>query len=722
MSELVETLNRHAHSYYVLDNPVVSDREYDALYDELVALEKAQNRVLFDSPTLRVGGEILKGFKKYAHRQRLYSLDKCQTEDELKRWTEKILTEHAGARFTVDYKFDGLSVNLFYSGGALKTAATRGNGSVGEDVTAQIMTVKTVPLKIPFLGECEVQGEVIMKKSSLIEYNKKNPQDLLKNERNAAAGAVRNLDPKVTAGRKLDVIVYSVGYIDEAKNQTGNDAQNGGTVPPNYEEKTAENKEKKQAKKEEINALFSIKNDDGKTTENTEKKSTKNAENNSQNGGIVPRIFATQVGMIEFLKTNGFKTADYFKTAETPEELTGRISEIEETRESLDYLIDGVVIKVDDLNIREELGYTEKFPRFAVAYKFEAQEATTVLRDILWQVSRTGKLNPLAVLDPVELSGVTVSRATLSNFSEIKRKDIRINSRVFVRRSNDVIPEITGIAEHYADSLDVEPPTVCPSCGGALRYDAVFIYCQNQENCRGVTVSKLAHYASRDATDIAGLSEKTIETFYDKLSLRKIADLYRLKSEDLAALDGFKDKKTENIIGAIVASKNAELADFIYALGIENVGKKAAKELAANFGTIEGIAAAEQDEIEAIKDFGGVTAACVYDFFRNEKNMKDIEELFSLGVKPKDFEVKKKAEGIFSGKTVVLTGTLERYKRSAAKEIIEALGGESGDSVTAKVNLVVAGADAGGKLEKAKKLGIEIIDEREFEKRIQNEA
>ncbi|MDR1906339.1 MAG: NAD-dependent DNA ligase LigA, partial [Clostridiales bacterium] len=597
--------------------------------------------VLDDSPTKRIGGDILKGFKKYTHKKRLYSLDKCQTAEELKKWTEKIKTTYPDAFFTVEYKLDGLSVNLLYTDGVLKTAATRGNGSVGEDVTAQIMTIKSVPLKIPFNRTCEIQGEVIMRKSSLKKYNEKNPDTPLKNERNAAAGAVRNLDPKVTASRKLDVITYAVGYIEDGD-------------------------------------------------------------------------FDTQSGLVEFLKSNGFRTAEYFKKTDNLEYLIDYIGEIEKERGDLDYLIDGVVIKVDDLNIREELGYTEKFPRFAIAYKFEATEASTIIKDVIWQVSRTGKLNPLAILEPVEIGGTTVSRATLSNMSEIRRKDIKINSKVFVRRSNDVIPEITGIAEHYADSVDVIPPAVCPSCGSHLKCDAVFIYCTNPENCRDITVSKITHYASREAMDIVGLSEKTVEVFYDKLNVREVQDIYKLTVEELTALEGFRDKKAENIINSIEISKNAEITDFVYALGIENVGKKAAKELASNFGSFESIKNSSVEEIEQIRDFGAVTAKCVYDFFRNEKNLKTIEEIFSSGVKLMIPEKKEEKTGIFTGKTVVLTGVLKNYKRSEAQSIIAANGGDVADTISKKVSLVIAGADAGGKLEKAKKLKIEIIGEDEF--------
>jgi DNA ligase (NAD+) len=648
MRELVDTLNKHAYSYYVLDAPTVADGEYDALYDELVALERRTGVVLPDSPTLRVGGGTLKGFKKYVHKSRLYSLDKCKTKGELARFAEKIRAQYPEAAFTVEYKLDGLSINLFYEGGTLKTAATRGNGIIGEDVTAQIRTIKSLPLKINYNGACEIVGEVIMRKSALRDYNLKNPLDPLKNERNAAAGAVRNLDPRVTASRRLDVMAYGFENLD---------------------------------------------------------------------GGAELK---TQEDIVGFLKNNGFLVAEYYKKTDNIEYLLECVDEIERERADLDYLIDGAVIKIDELAIRDELGYTEKFPRFAVAYKFEALEVTTVLKEVKWQVSRTGKLNPLAVLEPVELGGVTVSRATLSNVSEIKRKAIKINSRVFVRRSNDVIPEITGVAEDFADSVEVTPPLVCPSCGAPVEADAVFIYCSNRENCRDVIVSRLRHYASRDAMNIEGLSQKTLEIFYDKLGVVTPCDLYKLTARDLTDLEGFRDKKAENIAAAIKASLDADLADFIYALGIENVGKKAAKDLAARFRGLDALKAADESDISALGDFGGVTARCVCDFFKDGKNLKIIDGLLSLGLKLREPKGEAQRGGAFLGKTVVLTGTLDGFKRVRAKELIEENGGETADSVSARVNLVVAGGDAGSKLDKAKKLGIEIIDEAAFKKMIED--
>ena len=643
MAELVELLNKYAYHYYVLDDPIISDREYDVLYDELTKLESESGIVLDGSPTGRVGGETLKGFKKYTHRRRLYSLDKCRSKEELLRWFEKIGSAYNSPAYSLEYKFDGLSLNLLYENGAFKTASTRGNGATGEDVTEQVKTIRTLPLRIPYKGVLEIQGEALMRKSVLREYNEKYPDDQLKNERNGASGAVRNLDPRLTARRRLDLFVYSVGYIGDE--------------------------------------------DFGE--------------------------FSTQGGMIEFLKRNGFKTTEYFEVSNDTERLTALIDGIEAERNGLDYAIDGAVIKVDDLNIREELGFTDKFPRFAVAYKFEAEETTTKVLDVKWQVSRTGKVNPLAVLEPIELSGATVSRATLSNLSEIRRKDIRIGSRVFVRRSNDVIPEITGIAEQSLDATEITPPERCPSCGGPLIQDNVFIYCANPENCRAAVISRIEHYASREAADIEGLSEKTIEVFYDKLNLRSIADLYRVNPEDLMGLGGFQKKKIDNIINAVKASLKIEFPAFIYALGIENIGRKAARELASRFKNLDTLRNASEEELTALEDFGSVTASSVREYFGDEKNIKLIDGLLEAGLTISEDD-KQKAEGAFSGRTAVLTGTLSAMKRGKARELIESLGGEVLDSVSSRANLVIAGADAGSKLEKARKLGIEIIGESEF--------
>ncbi|MDE5756747.1 MAG: NAD-dependent DNA ligase LigA [Clostridia bacterium] len=635
MTELVNLLNEYAYQYYTLDNPTVADVEYDRLYDELVALEGELGFSLDNSPTKRVGDVILKGFKSVRHLGRLYSLDKCQTKDALSAWLDKLVKAQGYMpKCSLEYKFDGLTINLLYRDGKLERASTRGNGIEGEEVTEQVKTIKCIPLAIDYKGVVEVQGEGIMRLSALAEYNAKEGVTPLKNARNAVAGAIRNLDPKVTASRRLEVICYNVNYIEED--------------------------------------------------------------------------FASGSDMIAFLKRNKFKVSDKFDLFDDKQKLIDGLDEIQEKRDSLDFLIDGAVIKVDDTAIREDMGYTEKFPKWAVAFKFPAQEATTTLRDVIWQVSRTGKLNPLAVLDPVDLAGVTVSRATLSNISEIRRKDIKIGSRVFIRRSNDVIPEILGIAEHTPDSVEVQKPTVCPACGAPVIEDGVFLKCSNAAHCAPAIVSAMSHFASRDAMDIDGLSDKTFETLYNEGKLNHFVDIYNLKAEDFEGIEGFGDKKISNILSAIEKSKDTTLDRFIYALGIANIGKKAAKQLADEFKTLDNIINANYFDLKAIDDFGDIMTGGLIEYWADERHIQEVESLLARGVK---IAQKQAVEGALSGKKLVLTGSLPTLKRSQAKALIEQNGGEVSDSISKSVNLVVAGEDAGSKLAKAQKLGIEIIDE-----------
>ena len=635
MSELVDLLNEYAYQYYTLDNPTVADAEYDRLYDELVALESQLGYSLDNSPTKRVGDVTLKGFKSVRHLGRLYSLDKCQTKEALSNWLDKLVKTRGYMPIcSLEYKFDGLTINLLYNDGKLERASTRGNGIEGEEVTEQVKTIKCVPLSIDYKGVVEVQGEGIMRLSALAEYNAKEGVTPLKNARNAVAGAIRNLDPKVTASRRLEVICYNVNYIEED--------------------------------------------------------------------------FASGSDMIEFLKQNKFKVSDKFDLYDDKQKLIDGLDEIQQKRDSLDFLIDGAVIKVDDTAVREDMGYTEKFPKWAVAFKFPAQEATTTVRDVIWQVSRTGKLNPLAILDPVDLAGVTVSRATLSNISEIRRKDVKIGSRVFIRRSNDVIPEILGIAEHTEHSVDVQKPTICPACGAPVIEDGVFLKCSNAKNCAPAIVSAMAHFASRDAMDIDGLSDKTFETLYNEGKLNHFVDIYNLKAEDFEGIEGFGDKKVGNILQAIEKSKDTTLDRFIYALGIANIGKKASKQLADEFKTLDGIIRANYFELKGIDDFGDIMANGLIEYWSDERHIQEVESLLASGVRIAQKQV---AEGTLSGRKVVLTGSLPTLKRSQAKQLIEQNGGEVADSISKTVNLVVAGEDAGSKLAKAQKLGIEIIDE-----------
>lgn len=638
MHELVKQLNDHAYRYYVLDDPIISDGEYDRLYDELVALEKRSGVVLPDSPTIRVGDKPLSKFEQVHHRGKLFSLDKCQSKEEMLAWLKKLDVNGQMPLCSVEYKFDGLTINLTYEDGVLTQAATRGNGEIGEVVTAQVRTIKSVPLSIPYKGVLEVQGEGIMTLSALAAYNERQDVVPLKNARNGVAGAIRNLDPQVTAERKLDMICYNVNYIEDINFRDGRQ-------------------------------------------------------------------------MLEFLRQNNFKLSSYCKYCKTPQEVLSALDEIESRRDSLDFLIDGAVVKVDDTAMREELGYTQKFPRWAMAYKFAAEEATTTVRDVIWQVSRTGKLNPLAVLDPVDLAGVTVSRATLSNLSEIRRKDIKIGSRVFIRRSNDVIPEITGIAAHTENSREIIPPSVCPACGAPVIQDGIFLKCSNVRACANSIVSALSHFCERDAMDIEGLSDKTLELLYGLGKVKAFHDIYALKEEDFDEVEGFKDKRTGNLLAAIEKSKATTLARFLYAIGIPNIGKKSAGQLEEAFRTLEGVMNAGKEDLVALDDFGEIMADGVLSYFADEHNREEINALLRAGITFREKELK---QGVFSSMRVVLTGSLSSMKRSKAKEEIEARGGSVADSVSKTVDLVVAGEEAGSKLDKAKKLGIKIIGEKEF--------
>ncbi|MBQ8374008.1 MAG: NAD-dependent DNA ligase LigA [Clostridia bacterium] len=643
--QLTDLLNRYAHEYYVLDNPTVSDKEYDALYDELKALEAQSGVVYSDSPTRRVGGDPIKGFARHTHIERLYSLDKSVTEGELLSFLEKAKKAAGGKEVpcAVEYKFDGLTVCLTYENGAFVRATTRGNGVVGEDVTAQVLTIPSFPLSIPYRGVLEVRGEAIIRLSVLEKYNE-TAEEPLKNARNAAAGAIRNLDPKVTQRRRPEIYFYDINYKSEGAELSQDEAH-------------------------------------------------------------------------EFLKAQGFKVFPYFRVCKTAEETVAAVAEIERERKNLDVLTDGAVIKVNDASLREEMGFTDKFPRWAMAYKFEAEEVTTVLKEVIWQVGRTGKLTPLAVLEPVELAGVTVSRATLNNYGDILRKGVKIGSRVLVRRSNEVIPEILGATEHYEHSREVQKPAVCPYCGGGVKEVGAHIFCENSL-CVPRIAAKLSHYAGKNAMDIEGFSESTALTLIEKKGVKNFSDLYRLTKEDLADLEGFKDKKISNLLGAIEKSKEVKLDAFIFAIGVDGIGRVAAKDLATRFKSLENLQKATLEELVALENVGEITAQNILAYFADENNLSEISALLALGVTPTWADEGEKT-GAFAGESVVLTGSLEKFKRSEAQKLIEARGGVCQSSVTQKTTLVIAGADAGSKLEKAKKLGIKTIDEAEFSKMLE---
>lgn len=641
--ELVDKLNEYSKAYYVLDAPKISDKEYDELYDELLRLEEQSGIILPDSPTQRVGGDPLPCFEPHTHIHRLWSLDKVRTREDLIDWggrVERIAESQQlpKVKYALEYKFDGLTINLTYEGGRLITGATRGNGIVGEDITPQIKTIRTVPLTIPFKGKMEVQGECYMKLSVLDEINK-TTDEKLKNARNAAAGALRNLDPRITAKRRLDCYCYNVGYIE------------------------------------------------GKKLE-------------------------TQDEMLGFLRENGFTVSDYLVFCDDIETVCDEIDKAEESRPHLDFLIDGMVVKVRDFATREALGATEKFPRWAMAFKFAAEETTTTVRDITWEVGRTGKLTPRASFDPVELAGATIRHATLNNFDDIQRKRVGIGSRVFIRRSNDVIPEILSAVEGDVPERQVEKPTVCPACGAHVEHRGAHLYCTNSLSCAPQIAGRLAHYASRDAMDIDTFSEKTAALFVEELKLKSIPDLYDLGPQDYMGLQGFGERRINNLMAAIERSKDCTLGAFIFAIGIPNVGAKTAKDLARRFGTIEALRSATVEQLTEVPDVGEIVARSIVEFFADPSIAIQVDRLLAHGVKPRPEEVQQ--DSPISGKTIVVTGTLEKLDRRQAEALIESLGGKAAGSVSKKTDYVLAGESAGSKLTKARELGVRVLNEQEF--------
>lgn len=646
MRELVDRLNETAQAYYTQGNSPISDMQWDAMYDELAALEKSTGITLEDSPTHRVGGAPLKGFEEHRHITRLWSMDKVQSIGALEDWvrrTEK-LAGRTDLQYYVEYKFDGLTLNLTYRDGKLVQAATRGNGEVGEAILPQARTVRTVPLSIPYKGLLEVQGECIMRLSVLAEYNK-TAKEPLKNARNAAAGALRNQDPAVTASRKLDAFFYQIGTIEN---------------PP----------------------------------------------------------YDSQPEMLQFLRDNGFPVSPYLGEPKNGEELIACIRHIEEVRDTLDFLIDGVVIKVGDFALREQMGFTDKFPRWAVAYKFKAEESVTILKKVTWELGRTGKLTPLAHLEPVDFYGVTVRKATLNNWGDIQRKQVAIGAPVWIRRSNDVIPEIMGrVGEPGPDERPIEKPTHCPACGHELEERGAHLFCMNRVSCRPQAVARLSHFASRNAMDIEGFSEKTAGQVYDQMNVRDPADLYSLTMDQALALEGFKEKKAGNLLAALEKSKDCSLDAFLFALGIPNVGRKTARDLAAAFGTLEMLEKATEEELVAIPDVGDIVAQSITEFFSFPENMEMIDRLLKAGVHPQ--EAQQQTGGVLDGLTIVVTGTLPTLSRNEAEELIRRHGGKAASSVSKKTAFVVAGEAAGSKLTKAQQLGIPVLDEAAFMEKIQ---
>lgn len=650
MEDLIKEIDKLNYHYYTLDDPLLSDAEYDKLYDRLVNLENESGTVLSYSPTTRVGGAVLSKFEKHTHLGRLYSMDKAQGDDALLAWYNRIekfvnnynennINKLPEPEFIVELKFDGLTINLTYENQNLIMASTRGNGIVGEEILEQVKTIYSVPLRISYSGKIEVQGEGLMPLSELEKYNQEN-EEKLKNARNAAAGALRNLDPKVTKKRNLTAYFYNVGYIEKD-------------------------------------------------------------------------IFKSDDEMKKFLKENNFNVSKYNYKLKKFSEIVKKIQEIGENRNKLDILIDGVTIKVNDIETRRALGYTNKFPRWAIAYKFEAEEISTTLLDVVWNVGRTAKVTPSAILEPVDIGGVTVQRATLNNYDDILRKKVRIGSRVLIRRSNDVIPEILGTLPSDNETHEIEKPKTCPYCGSHLYQDGVHIFCPNTLSCVPQLVSRLTHFASRDAMDIESFSEKTIEKLMETVGLKEIPDVYKLRYEDIIKIEGFKEKRTNNLLNAIENSKNPHLSNFIYALGIPNVGIKTARDLANHFKSFDKLRNSKEDELISIGDIGSVTAKEIVEFFHDERIVNSVNELFDLGINPL-YEDDSNGPKPLDKKTFVLTGTLEIPRKELEEKLIS-LGAKVTGSVSKNTDYLVVGENPGSKYDKARDLKIEILSLEELD-------
>ena len=642
MNELVALLNRYATEYYTSDNPSVSDSEYDRLYRELVELESAYpDQVLADSPTHRVGGKVLDGFEKYSHQYPLYSLQDAFSREELEAFDARVRKEVAHPTYICELKIDGLSISLTYEKGILVAGATRGDGSIGENITENLKRVKDIPLTLPEELDITVRGECYMPRASFDQVNQarqENGEPEFANPRNAAAGTLRQLDTAVVAKRNLATFLYQ-----EAS----------------------------------------------------------------------PSTRDSQEKVLKHLEQLGFVVNPKRILAENIDEIWNFIQEVGQERDSLPYDIDGVVIKVNDLASQEELGFTVKAPKWAVAYKFPAEEKEAQLLSVDWTVGRTGVVTPTANLTPVQLAGTTVSRATLHNVDYIAEKDIRKDDTVIVYKAGDIIPAVLRVVESKRiseEKLDI--PTNCPSCDSDLLHfeDEVALRCINPR-CPAQIMEGLIHFASRDAMNITGLGPSIVEKLFAANLVKDVADIYRLKEEDFLLLEGVKEKSAFKLNQAIQASKENSAEKLLFGLGIRHVGSKASQLLLQHFHSIENLAQADPEEVASIESLGGVIAKSLQTYFATEGSEILLRELKEAGVNLDYKGHTVVADAALSGLTVVLTGKLERLKRSEAKSKLESLGAKVTGSVSKKTDLVVAGADAGSKLQKAQELGIEVRDE-----------
>lgn len=656
IERLREIIRYHDYRYYVLNSPEISDEEYDALMRKLEELEALfPDLVTPDSPTQRVGGKPQESFAPFTHARPMLSLNNAFTEEEIRDFDRRVkrMLGTETVEYVVELKIDGLAVNLRYEGGVFVRGATRGDGTTGEDVTLNLRTVRSIPLRL--LGEkvpslIEVQGEVFMHKGDFEKLNEeraKRGEPLFANTRNAAAGSLRQLDPNITAQRKLDIFVYGAYLIES------------------------------------------------------------------------PWYPTTHWELLCFLKDLGFKVNPNARLARDIEEVIAIHREWEEKRRTLDYDIDGLVVKVNNLTFQELLGATSKSPRWAIAYKFEPTRAVTRVLDIEVNVGRTGTLTPVAVLEPVEVGGVVVRRATLHNEDEVRRKDVRIGDWVIVGRAGEVIPEVVLVLKERRDGSEriFTMPTSCPVCHSPVVREEgeVAVRCINA-SCPAQIKERLRHFASRDAMDIEGLGEKLIDQLVDKGYVRTIPDLYRLTKEKLLQLERMGDKSSENLLQAIERSKRRPLARFLYALGIRYVGEFVAQLLAEHFGSLRRIMEASFEDLLAIEGIGPKVAEAVWQFFRNPENRAMLEELEALGVVPEEetAEVTASPGGPLQGKTFVFTGALSRFSRKEAEELVRQKGGKVANAVSRKVDYLVVGENPGGKLEEARQKNVRILTEEEF--------
>ena len=646
-AELCDIISYHSKRYYNEDSPEISDYEYDMLMKELKDLEaEFPQFITDDSPTQKVGGKASEKFSPVVHKVRMESLQDVFSYDEVEAFIDKVKAEIPDAEFCVEPKIDGLSVSLEYKNGKIIRGSTRGDGDVGEEITENLLTIKSVPKSLKSnLPQLEVRGEVYMSKQifkSLCEEQEENGEMPFKNPRNAAAGSLRQKNADITRQRNLSIFI------------------------------------------------FNIQSADGKD-------------------------FSTHSQTLDYLADEGFATVPFYNVFSSKEDVVAEINRIGELRASLPFDIDGAVIKLNSLDGREILGSTSKFPKWAVAFKYPPEEKETTLVDIEIAVGRTGKITPTGIFEPVELAGTTVTRAVLHNQDFITEKELCIGDRVILHKAGDIIPELVKVVSHKEGSTPYLLPDTCPSCGEKvyrLQGEAA-VRCINTE-CPAQLYRNIIHFCSRDAMDIEGLGPAIVETLIAQKLITSPADLYRLKEEQISVIDRMGDKSAQNLINAIADSKTRELYRFIYALGIRNIGAKAAKLLAKKFGNIDALMNASADEITEIDGFGSIMADSITDYFSLDRSKQLIADFKSLGIDPKE-EKSENADNRFEGLTFVLTGTLSKYKRSDAEKIIESFGGKASSSVSKKTSYVLAGEDAGSKLDKANKLGVTVISESEFE-------